>query len=344
MYKVFLYCLILLPAVAATAAPDGEALFSKHCSICHGENGEGGVGVPLSLPSFIDSVPDEFLSATIRNGRPGRIMPAFQQLSDAQLASITAYMRSWSDAAAPKSDPRRIKGDIAKGKFIFDRQCVQCHGEEGRGGHGTGVTFSRKRDLPIIAPALNNAGFLAAADDNMIKNTIMFGREGTPMTSALVAGLTEEDVNDVVAYIRSLEANHGQTDEQPEESAVIMVESDYSLEETIDNLKQAISDQNFTLIRTEYVDHGLVEPGKENKKQRVLHFCNFRFLFDALAIDPRVGLFLPCRVTVVEHEGKVKVMTINPLRLSKMFNNDELDDACKHMHEVYTSILEDAVL
>ena len=41
------------------------------------------------------------------------------------------------------------------------------------GGKGTGVTFSRKRDLPVIAPALNNVGFLASASDNMIKDTIM---------------------------------------------------------------------------------------------------------------------------------------------------------------------------
>ena len=76
----------------------------------------------------------------------------------------------------------------------------------------------------------------------------------------------------------------------------------------------------------------------------MLHFCNFGFLFKALALDPRVGMFLPCRVTIVEKDGKVSVMAINPLRLSRLFNNDELDEACKHMHEVYVNILEDAVL
>ena len=110
------------------------------------------------------------------------------------------------------------------------------------------------------------------------------------------------------------------------------------------NLKQAITDQNFTLIRTDYLEHGLVAEGKENKKQVVLHFCNFGFLFEALAIDPRVGMFLPCRVTVIEKNDKVQLSTVNPKRLSELFNNHELDDSCRQMHEVYKTLLEDATL
>ena len=127
-------------------------------------------------------------------------------------------------------------------------------------------------------------------------------------------------------------------------SPVLVVESPYTLEQTVENIKQSIISQNFQLIRTDYLEHGLVKEGKENKRQVVLHFCNFKFLYDALAIDPRVGMFLPCRVTVVEVDGKVRVMAVNPLYLSHLFNNDELDDACKRMTAVYRAILEDATL
>ena len=109
-------------------------------------------------------------------------------------------------------------------------------------------------------------------------------------------------------------------------------------------MKDSIVSHNVLLIRTEFLEHGLVEEGKENKQQVIMHFCNFKFLFDALAIDPRVGMFLPCRITVVEREGKVLVMTINPMYLSKLFNNDELNGACEEMHEVYSAIIEDATL
>ncbi len=304
--------------------------------------------MPIALPSFLNSVSNEYLEKTIRHGRPGRIMPAFASLSDAQVSAIVKHVRSWSDKPVPVEDTTVIKGNSVNGKKLYAKFCVQCHGTEGSGGKGTGVTFSRKRNLPIIAPALNNSGFLASASDVMIRDTITLGREGTPMTSMLVAGLSEKDIDDIVSYIRSLEKSAAELKQSlsgsDKDSPVIVIDSPYGLDETVENLKQAITDQNFTLIRTDYLEHGLVEEGKENKKQVVLHFCNFGFLFQALSIDPRVGMFLPCRVTVIEKEGKVQISTINPRRLSKLFNNHELDEYCDEMYEAYNTLLEDATL
>jgi cytochrome c oxidase cbb3-type subunit 3 len=344
MKKQILTLILLFAASVVNGAPDGAALFDKHCAVCHGDDGKGGVGVPLSLTSFIDTVSDEYLKTTIRLGRPGRIMPAFPTLSEAQINAIVEHMRGWSDAPAITHNTEPVKGNPEKGEELFAKHCVQCHGEKGKGGTGTGVTFSRKRELPIIAPALNNPGFLAAATDAMIKDTLIYGREGTPMTSSLVTGMSEEDINDLVSYIRSFESQQQDHANAEVYEPVISAESPYTIEETVENLKMAIADQNFTLIRTDFVEHGLVEEGKENKNQVVLHFCNFNFLFQALAIDPRVGIFLPCRVTVTEEQGKVQVSTINPMRLSGLFNNDELKEACEQMTGIYETIIEDAIL
>jgi cytochrome c oxidase cbb3-type subunit 3 len=339
---MFLYLVVS----AVLAAPDGRQLFATHCSACHGANGGGGVGVPLALPSFLDSVDDTFLARTIRHGRPGRVMPSFRKLSDIQISAIVAHIRSWSKKPAPVYATGRIKGDAQHGKVLYAKYCAGCHGENGEGGKGTGVTFSRKRDLPIIAPALNNSGFLHAASDEMIRQTLQQGREGTPMRSFLVQGLSERDINDVVSYVRSFENSErtGLSANAVSEDKIIVAESSYSLDETVENVKEAIVSQNFILIRTDTLEHGLVEEGKENPRQVILHFCNFKFLFDALAIDPRVGMFLPCRVTVTETDSGVMVSTINPKYLGHLFNNDELDLYCSKMYDVYSAILEDATL
>jgi cytochrome c oxidase cbb3-type subunit 3 len=327
------------------AAPDGGQLYATHCAVCHGDKGTGGVGIPLALPSFLESVDDAFLRKTIRHGRPGRVMPAFPALSDAQLNAIVGFIRGWSGKPVPVFTYESLKGNPEHGRALYASYCARCHGAEGEGGKGTGVTFSRRRDLPIIAPALNNPGFLAAASDEMIRHTLEYGREGTPMRSFLVQGLSEEDINDLVSYVRSFSGEPVATDHVVgTDSPVLVADSPYTLEETIENLRQSIISQNFQLIRTEYLEHGLVEEGKEDKRQVVLHFCNFKFLYEALAIDPRVGLFLPCRITVVQVDGKVQVMTINPMYLSHLFNNNELDDACRQMTAVYRAIIEDATL
>lgn len=333
----------LASANIAWGAPDGAALYNRHCAACHGVDGSGGVGVPLALPAFLDSVTDHYLQTTIRMGRPGRVMPAFSQLSDAEVAAIVSHLRSWSPGQAPQLGTDPVEGSAQRGAPLFAQYCAECHGPAGGGGKGTGVTFSRPRDLPIIAPALNNPGFQAAASDQMIKATLMKGRPGTPMVSFLEKGLSEQDINDLVAFVRTLE-QPATTTASTALKPTTVYESPYSLEETVANVKQAAVGKNFRIIREQYFDTGLVPEGQESKRSVMIYFCNFNLLNDALAIDPRVGLFLPCRVTVVERDGKVQVMAINPKTLSHLFNNAELDRVCNEMARMYESILEEATL
>lgn len=343
-------CIALLLSVMGpshAAAPDGARLYAQNCAVCHGESGTGGVGVPLALPSFQSSVDDAYLRRTIRHGRPGRVMPAFARLSDAEVDAIVGHIRSWrKDAPVPEFGTERIAGDARKGAALFAQRCAACHGDKGQGGHGTGVTFSRPRDLPIIAPALNNPGFLAAATDQQIKTTLMHGRAGTPMVSFLEQGLSERDIDDLVSFVRSFEAATPETKTATaeDEPAMLMMESPYTLEETVEAVKRAAVGKNFRLIRDQILEDGLFPPEQQNTRQMMVYFCNFKFLYDAMALDPRVGLFLPCRVTVVEREGKVLVMSINPKRLSRLFNNAELDRACDEMFKLYSEILEEATL
>lgn len=341
-----LVLLLAVPGMAAQASPDGKQLFSEHCASCHGYDGKGGVGVPLALPSFLASVSDEYIMHTIRHGRPGRVMPAFNELSDAQLQAIIDHVRSFSPGTAkPKPSMAVIRGDAKHGKQLFGQYCAACHGANGGGGKGTGVTFSRPRDLPIIAPALNNPGFLIAASDAFIKKTLMQGREGTPMISFLKQGLKEKDIDDIVSYIRTFETLPVKdralaTSEPP----VIAMDSPYDFARTVENVKAAAKAANYRIIRVQGFDSGLVDEKHENPKRTIVYFCNFQLLNDVLAVDPRVGLFLPCRVTIVEEAGKVTVMAINPRKLSSLYNNAELDKACDDMHGVYQAILEEATL
>lgn len=339
---------LLLCSSVAYAAPNGQQLYQQNCASCHGLDGAGGVGIPLSLPSFLSSVPDTYLHKTIRYGRPGRVMPAYKHLSDAQIAAIVGYLRSFAPAKAPETINRLVKGNISNGKKLYGQYCASCHGLDGQGGQGTGVTFSRPRELPIIAPSISNPGFLLAAEDSMIKATLMNGRPGTPMQSFIKLGLKEKDIDDIVSYVRSFEAENnpqsGKLTTQQAESPVLVFDSPNDLKTTVENVKAAAIAENFRIIRVQDLEQGLVAKGTESNHEVIIYFCNFKTLNDVLAVDPRVGLFLPCRATVVERAGKVQVMTINPRYLSAMYNNDELDKFCDRMHSIYTNIIEEATL
>lgn len=341
-FKLLFIMLALFASLNLSAAPNGAQLFSKHCSVCHGPTGHGGVGVPLALPDFQYSVTNDYLRKTIRHGRPGRVMPAFTSLSDSEVEAIIKHLRTWAPGKPYTYPAKKIIGNVTHGKKLYAKNCAACHGANGEGGEGTGVTFSRPRNLPIIPPALNNSGFLAAAPDYMIKATLMNGREGTPMVSFLKHGLSEKDIDDVVAYVRSFEKHPlSETIEAPGQP-LIKLESPLTLEQTVNAIKTAAIGKNFKIIRVQYLNQGLAEKGHENKKQVIVYFCNFDFLNRALAVDPRVGLFLPCRITAIEKNGKVTVMSTNPLYMSKLFNNKELHKLCQEMYKTYGEIIEES--
>lgn len=348
MYRLppLLLLLTISLCTPALAAPDGARLYELNCSACHGVNGEGGVGVPLALPAFLNSVDDGFLFTTIREGRPGRVMPAHPSLSDAQVRAIISHLRHWvpDEEVVAIKEYAEVKGDPQRGKTLYGGYCSSCHGENGEGGHGTGVTFSRPRNLSIMPPALNNPGFLKAASDQMIKRTLMEGRKGTPMRSYLKMGLSEQNIDDIVSYVRSFEQTPIHWKSAEFEEPVIMLESDYSLEETVANVQSAATAMNFRIIRVQNLEEGLFPEEEQSKKQVVIYFCNFNLINNALNLDPRIGLFMPCRITVIEEEDGVHMMAINPRYLSRVYNNAELDQSCTEMFDIYVAIMEEATM
>ncbi len=331
-------------ALNSFAAHSGEHLYLQHCAACHGNNGNGGVGVPLALPDFQATISNTYLRKTIRIGRPGRVMPAFTQLSNSDVTEIINHIRNFAKVKIITKNTNVINGNVTNGKKLYQHHCANCHGAQGQGSKGTGVTFSRPRNLAIMSPALNNIGFLASATDQMIKRTVLNGRKGTPMPAFKNQGLTDSDINDIVSYIRHFKSATTADDKQQKLNPIISYESAYSVSETISNIKRAAIGKNFKIIRIQTLDNGFIKKSKDNAKQTIIYFCNFSLLNKSLAIDPRVGLFLPCRITVVESKGKVTVMAINPLRLSKLFNNSELDRSCREMRDVYIDIIEEAIL
>ncbi|MCU7799850.1 MAG: c-type cytochrome, partial [gamma proteobacterium symbiont of Lucinoma myriamae] len=56
---LFIMTAVLLSIVnivqASEVSQDGQLLFKKHCAVCHGSEGSGGVGVPLNMDDFLNT-------------------------------------------------------------------------------------------------------------------------------------------------------------------------------------------------------------------------------------------------------------------------------------------------
>lgn len=104
-----------LRPTAQTAAPgatvDGGAIFAANCAACHQANGQGlpGVFPPLAGSEWVVGDP-KVLANILLHGVSGKIevagqsfdgmMPAFAQLSDAEIAGVLTHIRStWGNQA-----------------------------------------------------------------------------------------------------------------------------------------------------------------------------------------------------------------------------------------------------
>ena len=342
--KRWLLILALISAQAALAAPDGKRLYEENCSACHQSEGKGGIGLPLT-DEILAQLSDDYIAKTIRNGRPGRIMPSFETLSDAQVGAILKYIRGWSTKPAPVFPKVAKRGDPARGKPLYEKNCQRCHGKDGSGeGSGTGVTLSREREFMVMPAALNNPGFQRSASDAMIADIIRRGRRIGGMPS-FRKKLSEEQIGNVVAYLRTLQPPPPvRGSEEWAGKAAYVMESPYGFDETVEALKQAITGANFRIFPARYLEQGLTDEFSVNTRQIGIRFCNFKELYHLLNIDPRLGTVLPCRINVLERNGKVLLVSPNIVELSKLFNNRELSEVAVIMEEIILAVMEEATL
>ncbi len=183
----------------------GHELFSANCSSCHGAAGEGQIGLAPSLgnPEFLALASDLFIKQTINRGRPGTAMIARPDFNDEALTHIVAYLRSLQVATSLKisvDHSRVVTGNAETGLALYAVYCASCHGQSGEGYVAGGP-----------APGIGLPGFLEAASDDYIMQTLAHGRSGTPMRSFFgskgLANLTEREGKDIVSFLRKNVAN-----------------------------------------------------------------------------------------------------------------------------------------
>jgi cytochrome c553 len=83
------------------------ALFQRNCAVCHGAGGKGIAQVhtpDFTNPAFQRSLSSQDITGAIRNGKDNGRMPAWSgKLTDAQIDSLSSYIRTFSDTGASSS-------------------------------------------------------------------------------------------------------------------------------------------------------------------------------------------------------------------------------------------------
>jgi mono/diheme cytochrome c family protein len=166
--------------VDPASEPQAQPLFEQNCSACHGER----------VPAAAD-----FAAArqTIASGGAHQTMPVWGEVLTAeQLDALVSYTLQ-----AASGSPLEV------GQRLFSQNCAACHGEFGEGGPNPA------RPGDVIAP-ISSAEYLRTRDDATLRAVINAGQPNfgmSPFGTGFGGPLDEQDIDAIVSFLRSWEAN-----------------------------------------------------------------------------------------------------------------------------------------
>jgi sulfur oxidation c-type cytochrome SoxX len=192
--------------------------YRNNCARCHGENGNGKGMIALYLDpaprdltkaSFMNSKPEERFFKSIKEGVAGTSMPAWgRALNDEQVRGVLAYIaqnfvkdprKDLKPRNVPDTNPVALSDDsVRRGEQIYLQRCTGCHGRkaDGKGANSLDI-LPRPRNL-------RNSDFMNSTNDRRLFESIMYGVQGTAMPAWVDYGFTQNDVGNLMNYLRSI--------------------------------------------------------------------------------------------------------------------------------------------
>lgn len=163
----------------------GSELYSIECAGCHGVNAQGAVGFPnLSDDVWLWGGEPKAVRTSIANGRQAAMPQFYATLDQDAVPALIEYVRNWENADL-------IGGRLELAKQTYQRNCMACHGPEGKGNPMMG------------APNLRNDEWLYGGSEEAVRQSILFGRNGN--MPAFGKSLSEMDIDLLAAYVLGLD-------------------------------------------------------------------------------------------------------------------------------------------
>lgn len=102
-----------------------------------------------------------------------------------------------------------------------------------------------------------------------------------------------------------------------------IVDSNKSFEQSVTDLDAAVKNHKFGVLHVHDIGATLRGKGFEFAEQcKVFEVCNPGQASKVMAIDLRLNMALPCRISVYTEKGKTRIGMIEPAQMLSMLSND----------------------
>lgn len=123
-----------------------------------------------------------------------------------------------------------------------------------------------------------------------------------------------------------------------------IVETKKSMAQAVTDLQQAVKDHGFGVLHIHNLRETLNKKGVEFSNEcQILEVCNPHKAKEVLSADMSMNMALPCRISVYEDNGQIKIGMINPKALlAGLSDSKSLIAVADEVEKISIEIIEQA--
>lgn len=119
-----------------------------------------------------------------------------------------------------------------------------------------------------------------------------------------------------------------------------VVDTEKSFEQAAADLEKAVADNQFGVLHIHDLGNTMRNKGVEFTEEcKVFEVCNPQYASKVLAIDMKINMALPCRISVFTEEGQVRIGAIKPAPLLGTLSAVSNGELKKYANEVEKAII-----
>ena len=123
---------------------------------------------------------------------------------------------------------------------------------------------------------------------------------------------------------------------KPEDFAYI-VKTEKSFDEAVVSVLKAVEQKGWSLFQIYDIKERLAAKGFEHKPLKIVEICSGKHANNFLNKNRMISLCMPCKINVLEENGKVKIVGMKPTIISQFFpevSKKEAEEVEKDLKEI----------
>ena len=121
------------------------------------------------------------------------------------------------------------------------------------------------------------------------------------------------------------------------EDFAYVVETDKSFDDAVVSVLKAVEQKGWSIFQIYDIKERLAAKGFEHKPLKIIEICSGKHANNFLNKNRLISLCMPCKINVLEEDGKVKIVGMKPTIISEFFpeiSKEEAEEVEKDVREI----------